>query len=219
MVPKTIGIVGGAGPLAGVALLKKIFQIAQEQYGCCMDADFPKVLFISYPFTNMLERDVNCQRIANELQQALDFLKNNGASIRAIACNTLHTFLNKSQMEGLISLPEETTSEVRKNTTTKPLVLCTKRTRSKALYDAFFPCVYPEEQVQKSIDELILLTLKGDKEVGVQLTLLVEHLKEEVVLLGCTELSLWTDQLQQSGKVIIDPLLLVAETILKKSFS
>ncbi len=50
MKPIPIGIVGGAGPLAGAALLERIFSLSGSLYGCYKDADFPKVLLLSFPF-------------------------------------------------------------------------------------------------------------------------------------------------------------------------
>ena len=41
---KTIGIIGGAGPLAGATLLQRVLTFSQSLYGCYRNSDFPKVL-------------------------------------------------------------------------------------------------------------------------------------------------------------------------------
>ncbi len=60
MKPKSIGIIGGAGPLAGALLLERILILSGSEYGCYKDADFPEVILLSFPFSEMLtpERDV-----------------------------------------------------------------------------------------------------------------------------------------------------------------
>jgi hypothetical protein len=42
MKPKSIGIIGGASPLAGAFLLKRILSLSGEVYGCYRDTDFPQ---------------------------------------------------------------------------------------------------------------------------------------------------------------------------------
>lgn len=95
MTPLTIGIVGGAGPLAGAALFEKLLRTAQIQFGCWKDADFPKIFLINFPFSEMLSGEVDAAQIRRELNSCLTQLRNNGAEVLAIACNTLHAFLDE----------------------------------------------------------------------------------------------------------------------------
>jgi aspartate racemase len=219
MTPKTIGIVGGAGPLAAVSLLNRLFRYAQSECNCYQDSDFPKVILISFPFSDMLKKEVNPIQIAQELKECLSFLKKNGASLLAIACNTLHNFLDEEMKENLLSLPQATLSEVQKTTTKPALILCTSTSRSLALYDTFFPCMYPDSATQNEVDEIILSILKGEKNVHARLEKLIENQPAETIVLGCTELSLVTDQLTLPQKLIIDPLEIVAKNMIQKSFS
>ena len=39
---KSIGIIGGAGPMAGSVVIKKIITICQKEYVCRDDSDFNK---------------------------------------------------------------------------------------------------------------------------------------------------------------------------------
>ena len=96
MRPKTIGIIGGAGPLAGALLLERILSLSMSLYGCYRDADFPKVVLISFPLSEMLSADVDEAQLRRELKQCLYQLRAQGASVIAIACNTLHAFLDKA---------------------------------------------------------------------------------------------------------------------------
>lgn len=82
--PKTIGIVGGAGPIAGVLLLERIFTLATKLYGCSRDKDFPKVILLSFPFTEMLTPEMDIRQLRNELKHCLTQLRENGATALAI---------------------------------------------------------------------------------------------------------------------------------------
>lgn len=67
MSPKPIGIIGGAGPMAGVALLKEVLSLSGKLYGCKKDADFPKVIFLNFPFSEMLKQDMDVLQIKSIL--------------------------------------------------------------------------------------------------------------------------------------------------------
>jgi aspartate racemase len=219
MKPKPIGIVGGAGPLAAVALLERLIQYAQTEYGCFEDKDFPKILLVSFPFSDMLAEQIDKNRVAQELRESLQFLKESGAVLLAIACNTLHAFLDDGMCDNLISLPQTTFSEVQRLEEKCPLLLCTSTTRQSGLFNKFFPCTYPDLRTQKRVDEIILRILKGNTSDPTDLTSLINTVEAETIVLGCTELSLFAPQCAQGGKKIIDPLDMLAKELIKKSFS
>lgn len=219
MKPKTIGIVGGAGPLAGAALLKKVLQYAKTLYGCYKDADFPKILLVSYPFSDMLSSQVDDTQIRRELNDCLRELCNSGASVVAVACNTLHAFLEEPKPPiFFVHLLRELIPEISKNEV--PLVLCTSTSQRKQIHRRFFPCSYPNKEVQLQVDSIIDTILKGedDTKISADLTALVEGEVQNTIILGCTELSIFASHLSQSDKKIMDPLAIAAKKILEKSF-
>jgi len=211
---KSIGIIGGAGPMAGVALCERIIRIANVQYKCVKDCDFPRLVLISFPFSDMLSDNIDTQRICAELEDCIQELKRNGAVVMAIACNTLHAFIDTAQ-EGFISLPEVTKAAIDNGEI--PLVLCTSTSRNKKVHSSFFPCIYPDNDTQKQVDYLIEAILQGKRPYK-QLSALIRAQDVRTVILGCTELSLMTQQLRTPNHVIIDPLDLVAQTLLKQFF-
>lgn len=220
MKPKSIGIVGGAGPLAGAFLLERVLSLSGSKYGCYKDAEFPKVFLISFPFSEMLSSEMNVVQLRKELSECLHQLRKNGASVLAIACNTLHAFLNEAEdLTDLIHLPQALAMEISQTET--PLVLCTSTSRQFGLHKQFFPCVYPDSKTQSQIDEIIAQILKGTEEQTIVRKLLkILHTQSaNTIILGCTELSLFTKQLHLCNKKIVDPLEIVANKILEKSFS
>ena len=67
MKPKSIGIIRGAGPLAGAFLLKRILSLSGEVYGCYRDADFPQIFLISFPCSEMLCPDMEVAKLRKGL--------------------------------------------------------------------------------------------------------------------------------------------------------
>jgi aspartate racemase len=217
MKPKMIGIIGGAGPFAGVKLLEQIFRFCQTNYGCSKNADFPQVLLLSFPFTEMLSVEIDPAQVKRELKDCLDTLKKNGAEVCAIACNTLHAFLDEEN-EGLILLPDILAAEIKG---ASPLVLCTSTSTRYGLHKQSFSCLYPNPSDQARVDAIIDEILKGEDETFIvpKLTDLIEEQKENTIVLGCTELSLFASQLKVPGKTMIDPVEIAAQKIVDESFS
>lgn len=219
MKPKSIGIIGGAGPLAGAFLLKRILSLSGEVYGCYRDADFPQVFLISFPFSEMLCPDMDIAKLRKELRGCLEQLRKNGASVLAIACNTLHAFLEeKDELNDLVHLPRTLAEEV--SLSDKPLVFCTSTSVQFGLHKQFFPCTYPDTQTQQEVDRIIDQILRGaDQSVILEkLEKLLQAQTTNTVILGCTELSLFSAHLAVPNKQIIDPLEVMANKILQKSF-
>lgn len=219
MKPQSIGIIGGAGPLAGAFLLERVLSLSGSIYGCYKDADFPKIFLLSFPFSEMLTPEINVAKLRQELSECLNQLRKNGATVLAIACNTLHAFLDeKEDLTNLILLPQVLAAEIPLNDV--PLVLCTTTSVKFGLHKRFFPCVYPDSKTQSQVDRLIDQILKGaESQVVIQeLLKILAAQAQGTIILGCTELSIYTKHLSASNKVIIDPLEIVAKKILEKSF-
>ncbi len=167
----------------------------------------------------MLSPEMDVAQLRKELSECLNQLRTNGAAVLAIACNTLHAFLDESEdLIDLIHLPKVIVTEI--PTSEIPLVLCTTTSVQFGLHKRFFPCIYPSSQTQKQIDRLMDQILKGSEQQAIIQDLL-KILRAETantIILGCTELSLFTKQLSPLNKLIIDPLEIVAKKVLRKKF-
>lgn len=218
MKPKVIGIIGGAGPFAGARLFERILTLSNLRYGCYRDADYPQVLLISFPFSEMLTFERNETQLKKELNQCINLLCQLGAEVLAIACNTLHNFLDQDH-EALIQLPRVMEKELFVEEI--PLVLCTSTSRNYNMHRKFFMCQYPEDIIQEKLDGIIDRILRGSETLAIVNDLLeiIEEEASSVVVLGCTELSLFAKELSvRSKKIIIDPLDVLAEKLLERSF-
>jgi aspartate racemase len=219
MRPKSIGVIGGAGPLAGVLLVERLFQCAMTLYGCHKDESFPLLRLCSFPFSDMLSPDLKKERVEAELKTCLEELLKT-SDVIGIGCHTLHAFLDEKQnIPGLIHLPKLVKEALSLNET--PVVFCTSTSLKTALHQKFIPCTFPDKKTQKLIDDLIDAILKKGclPSLEEELKTLLKSQKGETIILGCTELSLFSKRLFIEDKRIIDPLDLLAKKMIEKSFS
>ena len=180
-----IGIIGGAGPLAGALLFEKIIQICQNDFGCSRDGDFPFITLLSYPFAEMLNGEES-DLIKEQLNECFHNLIGLKTDYAVIACNTIHAFLPPVPRGiKLIHLIQETLLTLEEKT----LVLCTS---TAAKYRLHAPCSYPAPLLQKRLDEIIDRILAGEPlmKLSKELAHLINHESISEILLGCTELSL-----------------------------
>lgn len=234
-----LAIIGGAGPMAGVSLFQQIIRLCQEKYGCCQDADFPYMLLLNYPFADMLHGTCELERrniILDQVADCFHQLKTNGVDIAAIACNTLHAFLEPtpSDKAKLVHMILETALVLSNAGITQSLVLCTNTSATCQLHRRFFDCFYPEKALQQQVQKLIDTIMTGRQgcseasqlAASLNAELNSPRYKEEKIglVLGCTELSVFNEQfpLRSFGLdprlEVLDPNQIVAEKICKLIF-
>lgn len=204
--------------MAGVLFTERVFQLASSLYGCHNDADFPQLILISFPFSDMLSSEVDAPLLRQELNSTLERLRKNGAAVLSIACNTLHAFLEEVPKD-LVHLPAILKEALPIGE--KPLVLCTTTSAKFGLHKRFFPCSYPSIKTQVEVDRIIDQILRGVslEVISQDLLKILESEKAHTIILGCTELSLTAKYLSQSKKRIFDPLEIAARKVLDLSFA
>ena len=193
---------------------------SQKKYRCKRDAEFPQVLLLSYPFADMLGEDVHRELVTEQVEECLQMLIANKVAVAAIACNTLHGFL-PSKINGLqlVHIIEETKRYLEEREWRNPRILCSSTSAKTGLHANFFPCLYPDLSIQKKIDDLIEQVTEGCclKEASSRLCELTN--KDEVVVLGCTELSAIHESEPLSHSKICNPNQIIAEKICELTFN
>lgn len=218
MKSKKIGVIGGAGPLAGIYMIERMIKYAQTTYGCYRDSDFPEIILLSYPFSDMLCTQVNAKKIRAELSACMDKLKNSGAEQIIIACNTLHAFLPEPEKtKNMLTVLRDKMHELKLS---NPTVLCSNTSAQYQIHKKYFNCDYPTTDLQTKIDTLIEEVLRGKN--GTYLVLALEEIigkiKNSIILLGCTELSLLTNEISIKNKTIIDSTELIACDVINRFY-
>ena len=219
---KKIGIIGGAGPIAGALLLKKIIQHCQRVYQSKHDRDFPEIILESVPFSQMLEPGLESE-VKKELSEHLHFLDRSGALKMVIACHTLHSFLPEIQpFPSLVHLVQETKAFLKAQQMHDPVVFCTETSKRYQIYQE---ATYPSPEIQKTLNFLIDRGLEGlyvEKDKALFESVLQKlDIETRPCILGCTELSVLWDTFSdwKESFCVIDPLELILEKLVEKTLN
>lgn len=198
---KTIGIIGGMGPLATVDLYKRIVL----RTSALKDQDHIHVLIDSN--TNIPDRTkaiiADGENPTKELIKSAKILEKAGADFLIMPCNTAHYFIDKIKENveiPFINMLEETVkytySAYGKDTVVG--IMATDGTIKSKIYEDYYnklgiKTVIPEKTQDKIMKFIYDIIKKGKYDEGTGLFFeCVEELKEkgaDAFLLGCTELS------------------------------
>ena len=198
---KTLGVIGGLGPMASVYFLQLLTQMSDAR----TDQEHMEILMYSKPAIPDRTKYIIGESEDNpvpEMIMAGRKLKEMGADILAIPCITAHYF--HKELEDEIGIPiihavEETVSCLGEKQVTRVGILATDGTiRSglfqKALEQRGIGSVLPEAESQKKVMEIIYQQIKTGKNVDLEsFCRISEELSghgAQVILLACTELSL-----------------------------
>jgi len=212
---KDITIIGGAGPEAGILLAKLVVAICQKKYGCKRDADFPYLVLLSFPFSEMLKHEgEKKENVSKELET---LLQNECAFAQcwAMACQTLHSYLPQKLPSTFINMLEESARRV----TQKPVVFCSSTSKKYQIHKTYFDCDYPCNKEQKQLDTLIDELVANEPSLSIfnRFMTITELFKNREIILGCTEFSLLHHYFPLPASCI-DPMQITAEKICLSHF-
>ncbi len=198
---KKLGVIGGLGPIATVYYLQLVTQMSEAE----SDQEHIEILMHSAPYIPDRTNYILGKSDENPLPGLLKVLKeleNLGAQEIAIPCITAHHFhedLQKETKVPIIHGVEETIQYLKEAQIHKVGIMATDGTRqSRLFFDALqrehmIP-VIPSPDGQKGVMDLIYNQVKAGKKIDLNLfkKISAELFSQgaEVILLGCTELSL-----------------------------
>lgn len=243
---KTIGIVGGMGPQAGVALLNSITCNTQA----ARDQDHLPAILMSFPGevedrTLYLEDSVGVNpaySIANIIRK----LEAAGAEVVGIACNTSHAprifnvITEELKTAGchvkLMNMPFETCRYIRDHYphAVNVGVLSTNGTYrsgiyNKLLHEMEFEVIIPDPEFQNDVIHAMVYDAEfGIKanagcitnEVNALMKKAISFFRErgaDAIVLGCTEFSLMNFDSQVNGMAVIDSTTVMAKALIKEA--
>jgi len=219
---KTLGIIGGVGPLATMFLGEAIVRLTkaskdQEHVHTIIDNDTSIPDRTAFILGKSKENPVPyIIRDAKKLAAC-------GADLICIPCNTAHSFYDEIQQGSpvpVIHMIRETAKRAKELGAHKVAILATDGTiHSKvyqtALMEEGIEPVIPDAQTQKMVMSVIYDGVKSGKDVSQEEWKKIEEsvfaLNCDRVILGCTELSVINKNLGL-GNQYIDSLIVLAET-------
>ena len=198
---KKLGVIGGLGPQAGVYFL----QLVTELTDAGKDQDHIEILFHSCP--QIPDRTAFILGESNEdpapgMAEAGRGLALAGADIIAIPCVTANYFYDRLQAEipvPVIDTIEETAKYLTARRIKRAGIMATDGTIHAGLFQkhlekAGIECIVPDEAHQKSVMHIIYDNVKAgkapEKEHFVRVRDALLGAGAELILLGCTELSM-----------------------------
>jgi aspartate racemase len=218
---KTIGIIGGMGPMATYDLGMKILD---NTVSTCDQDNVPLLIDCN---TRIADRTkaILCGGAdpVPELKKSAKRLEEAGADAIVISCNTAHYFYNSICEDidiPVIHMPRETAKQLAEKGVKKAGILATDGTckagiYGKALEESGIEALYPSEEKQKAIMSLIYDHVKAGLMdfSDVDIEEIVSEMQQkgaEILILGCTELPIVFDIIGGAALPVIDPTVVLA---------
>lgn len=218
---KTIGIVGGMGPLATCDLFRKIVEVTdaksdQEHVRVCIDNN-----------TEIPDRTAAIlsggKDPVPEMVKSAVRLQGMGADVLIMPCNTAHYFYDRLIPfvdTPFLNMIEETAKEIKRRGIKKVGLLATDGTCRSGVYRNVFDAMgiemcTPSPDNQKSVMDVIYQGVKAGN-LSIDLSGFYEAMEElfaggaEILVLGCTELPV-AFELFHIDRPNIDPTLVLAK--------
>ncbi|MBR2474369.1 MAG: aspartate/glutamate racemase family protein [Clostridia bacterium] len=221
---KTLGILGGMGPLADVTFLKRL----HESTYACYDCEYVPVIYDG----NCLRPDRSAYLSGKSkfspffsLRASFKALERNGAGVIAMPCNTAHFWYGrlkklKKRSTVFIDIVKETALLCQSKGLFKVCLLSTEGTRKKDLYgEAMFrmgiDLIYPEKELANEVSALIKRIKRGEDISLEGLEAKLEDVDCDGFILGCTELSVAFERTRNPSFTYIDSLSALAVACVK----
>lgn len=212
---KTIGIIGGMGPMATADLFAKLIQMTDA----ACDAEHIHILIDNNPKTPDRTDAILCgtESPLPYLIRSADRLQTAGADFLLIPCITSHYFMQElTDRIGIpvMSMIEETAKYLQSCNIKRVVVLATDGTCKTGVFDKVFEkysiaICYPCDKAQAALMDVIYKGVKAGSttwdmtDLNAEISRLLD-VGAEAVVLGCTELPLAAKMYGIVGK-LIDP--------------
>jgi aspartate racemase len=225
---KTIGILAGSGPEAGMDLWAKVLRRNQAIFASAYrgDLDAPRVVILSEPELGLsMDLARNEAAVWASLRASIEALAPQ-CDCYAIACNTLNWFEPRIEALGLaaefVSFPKVVAAHLRNLGQDRVALLGAAPVQSlgpwsvyRQLAEGFTIETPPETGPVHQLIEDVKRLGSAAPDLRARLAQIVAPLQAKVVLLACTELPLIGDI--ASDKTLIDVTDLVAEDLVQRA--
>ncbi len=213
---RSIGIVGGFGPRASSYFYRLLLDKCSNKYGSVFDSDYPKIFLASLASKGFTETGEIIDEISiMEINEAIAFFDNMNINIIAFPCNSIFAYYNKLRSinpnSEIINLPKVLAQSAAKFEAKKVVILCSQGLRDSLTYNKYFlekniDPFYPEESLQKIINQLIIEVMGNTYSIGTREYFhnIINDLSTcyDRVIIACTELSVMLDTRNISDCII-----------------
>ncbi|MFI3253975.1 MAG: amino acid racemase [Eubacteriales bacterium] len=202
---KTLGILGGMGPMASSLL----YEIITKSTKASCDQEHLEIFLYSCPSIPDRSQAIqsgHTEAVLTKLINGLKTLEQMGAEVLAVPCNTSHYFyqdMAQAVSVPLLDMVSLTVQKALENRPKKVAILATEGTNYGRLYqnkfsDKNIPVFELPCHLQERVNQLIYQEIKANKPPSVENFQEIEAylLGQEVdcILLACTELSIYAKE-------------------------
>ena len=228
---KLIGVLGGIGTESTVGFYQNIVRYAQSKYDAVQDSDYPHMVIYNLP-TSYTDKTgfKDLALVKYQLINAVKKLELIGCDLIVICCNTSYHFyedLQSTVSTTIIDLIGETKKSLLNKGYKNIGLLCSESSIKLGVYQKKFKEMHlniPNEKQQKVINRIIFDCMSGSyfNHTNTLKNMVTDMLNSgsEIVIIGCSELSLIVNRIKQNIKIFdtMDALskLVVDYSLLKK---
>lgn len=216
---KHILIIGGMGPQASIHAHKRLIETFQNKYPNSDNSDYPRITHLSLNVEDFISDETKKEEAKDYILECLEEIDMSSVDVGFIACNTAHILfddLQEATDDKLISLIELT----KKHFNDKRIgIVASPTTIKQHLYGD--DILTPDSGSIEIIEGIIRDTIAGVSSDKLVPTLENEIKKlrdrgAEIVVLGCTELSVVGSHLDLD--YTLDPIELVVNAIIDEEY-
>ena len=215
---KTVGVLGGLGPMASVYFYEMVVNMTDAK----IDQEHVDMIITNRATTPDRTAFIADEDPSKVLIDDAKKLENYGVDFIAMTCNTAHYFYNKianSINIPMLNIVEETIKHAKATNHKKLGILATTGNIKTNLYQDMcekyeIEYMILDENRQSQVMDIIYNDIKSGKSADMnKFNSIVEYLKEnncDGVILGCTELSILKNDNNLDGHFYIDSLEMLA---------
>jgi aspartate racemase len=198
---KTLGILGGMGPEAGLRFCDLLLQKAVADHGATKNADFPHFLLNSLPVPDLIENRDDEEKTVAMVEKGARDLRLAGADVLVMTCNTMHLFADRFQKASGLPFPsviDAVVTSVKRDHRKKVGILGSLTTMRSRLYvdpltrlgiEPIQPMLTEQERLVASIQRVIARqATDDDRATASEIIQSLQKRGADAVILGCTEL-------------------------------
>ena len=214
---KHILIIGGMGPQASIHAHKRLIETYQEHYQNTGNSDYPRITHLSLNVEDFISDETKKEAAKNYILTCLKEIDMSSVDVGFIACNTAHILYDdiqaatRGKLISLISLAQKQLRGRHVGLVASPTTI-----RQRLYGD---DVLTPDSASIKAIEEIIRSVISGTP--SNKLTPVLEREVQklhargaEVIVLGCTELSVVGSHLKLN--YILDPIELIVHEVIDK---
>ena len=201
---RTIGILGGMGPVATGEFILRILALCQKGHGAVQDGEYPAIAMYSMSPKGSNESGIKANNLLErEFLAGVKELDKTSADFITIPCNTAHHYIESMRNVAkvpIISITEETVKRAKRLGMKRIGLFASESTYKEGVYGKPFSAsgiifVEPTELEKKGLTRLVLHVMGGTLTPKDKLYLkkLIKRMKKDdgidAAIIGCTELS------------------------------